>query len=90
MTDVSVAEVESQAVGLATGVDDELVAQLVARAQADGLRLTGEGGAAAADEARGHEPGPDRERRETLDQALEAGPPAFDIAFDGRLTAAQQ
>ncbi|MFE9368157.1 IS256 family transposase, partial [Streptomyces sp. NPDC006978] len=29
---------------MAAGVDDELIAQLVARAQADGLRLTGEGG----------------------------------------------
>ncbi|MFJ8185821.1 transposase [Streptomyces sp. NPDC096105] len=43
ITDVSVSESEGQAVGPA-GVDDELVAQLVARAQADGPRLTGEGG----------------------------------------------
>lgn len=43
-TDVSVSESEGRAVGPAAGVDDELVAQLVARAQADGLRLTGEGG----------------------------------------------
>ncbi|MFJ8501361.1 transposase [Streptomyces sp. NPDC093992] len=40
---MSVSESEGQAVGPA-GVDDELVAQLVARAQADGPRLTGEGG----------------------------------------------
>ncbi len=44
MTDVSVTETEGRAEEPAAGVDDELVAQLVARAQADGLRLTGEGG----------------------------------------------
>lgn len=44
MTDVSVTETEGRAEKPAASVDDELVAQLVARAQADGLRLTGEGG----------------------------------------------
>ncbi|MEU0217661.1 hypothetical protein ABZ281_22245 [Streptomyces sp. NPDC006265] len=44
MTDVSDTETEGRAEEPAAGVDDELVAQLVARAQADGLRLTGEGG----------------------------------------------
>ncbi len=44
MADVRVTETEGRAEEPAAGVDDELVAQLVARAQADGLRLTGEGG----------------------------------------------
>jgi putative transposase len=45
MTDVaSDTGIETQADELAAGVDDELVSQLVARAQADGLKLTGEGG----------------------------------------------
>ncbi|WP_322985341.1 IS256 family transposase [Streptomyces sp. S584] len=44
MTDVTVAETGGLTGEVAAGVDDELIAQLVARAQADGLRLTGEGG----------------------------------------------
>jgi hypothetical protein len=43
MTDVSV-ETEGRSVESVAGVDDELVAQLVARARAGGLRLTGESG----------------------------------------------
>ncbi|CAL9445470.1 hypothetical protein [Streptomyces sp. enrichment culture] len=44
MTNVSVTETGGRAEEPTAGVDDELAAQLVARAQADGPRLTGERG----------------------------------------------
>ena len=44
MTDVTVAETGGLTGEVAAGVDDELIAQLVERARAEGLQLTGEGG----------------------------------------------
>jgi hypothetical protein len=45
MTDVtSDTEAGEAAVGVTSAVDDGLVAELVARAQAGGVKLTGEGG----------------------------------------------
>ncbi|MFA3872475.1 transposase [Streptomyces sp. MMCC 100] len=60
---------EAAAAAPPKAVDDQLIDDLVGRAQAEGLQLTGEGG---------------------LLQQLKTALNAFDITFDGRLSAARQ
>ncbi|MEV7239050.1 hypothetical protein AB0N06_35690 [Streptomyces sp. NPDC051020] len=59
-------------------MDDGLVAELVARAQAGGVKLTGEGGLLQ------------QLTKRVLESALEGELQAFDITFDGRLTAGRR
>ncbi|MFG2920733.1 hypothetical protein ACGFYA_04355 [Streptomyces sp. NPDC048305] len=62
----------------AGAVDDGLVAELVARAQAGGVKLTGEGGLLQ------------QLTKRVLESALEGELQAFDITFDGRRTAGRR